>query len=158
MSYREHHITNWGIARNLIGPTGQATAEGQAEKTQEELDELKASIAKRDRDGIRDDIGDIYVTIVLQAAHWGLTMDECIDQAWNEIKNRTGMMLQGKFVKQANLDSLSRVGFQSYQGRLSMQTSSADERDAAISAANANGLTPKSHWLNELKAWEVSVP
>lgn len=157
MSYREHHITNWGIARNLIGPTGQATAEGQAEKTQEELDELKASIAKQDRDGIRDDIGDIYVTIVLQAAHWGLTMDECIDQAWNEIKDRTGMMLQGKFVKQANLDALYRAGFNAYQGRLSMQTQKPDERDAAISAANANGLKPQSHWFNELKAWKVSV-
>src|SRR5690554_3246568 len=120
MSYKEHHIINWGIARNLIGPTGQATPEGQAEKTQEELDEMKASIAKQDRDGIRDDIGDLYVTLVMQAAMWNLSMDECIDKAWDEIKNRKGMMIQGKFVKESNLEALKRAGFDSYQGRLSM--------------------------------------
>lgn len=157
MSYREHHIINWGIARNLIGPTGQATPEGQAEKTQEELDELKASIAKRDRDGIRDDIGDLYVTIVMQAAMWGLSMDECIDKAWDEIKDRKGMLLQGKFVKQDNLDALHRAGFKAYDGRLSMSANTADDRDAAISAVNAQGLKPVSQWLNELKVWEVSV-
>ena len=157
MSYREQDIINWGTERNLIGPTGQATPEGQAEKTQEELNELKSSIEKRDRDGIRDDIGDIYVTIAMQTAMWNLSMDECIDKAWSEIKDRNGMMLQGKFVKQENLDALYRAGFSAYHGRMSASCKTTDERDAAISAANAQGLKPKSEWMNVLKVWEVSV-
>lgn len=157
MTYREQDIKDWATARNLIGPTGQATAEGQAEKTQEELDELKASIAKQDRDSIRDDVGDIYVTICIQAAMWGLTMEECIEKAWDDIKDRQGMMLQGKFVKQANLDIMTRAGFNCYQGRLSISAKTADERDSAISAANAAGLRPTSEWFSELQVWEVSV-
>lgn len=97
--HRETDITNWGIARNLIGPTGEATKHGQATKTLEELTELFDAINKGDIDLARDAIGDVYVTLVMQAQMWGLSMTECVDQAWDQIKDRKGRMISGMFQK-----------------------------------------------------------
>lgn len=101
MSYREQDIIQWGIDRNLIGTTGQATRIGQQAKTEEEVAELSDAIARDDIDEARDAIGDIYVTLVMQAQMWGLSMTECIDAAWDEIKDRKGRMVNGVFVKEA---------------------------------------------------------
>jgi hypothetical protein len=107
MIHREQDIINWGIARNLIGPTGQATKDGQNKKTREEVEELQTAInsekiGTRSIDGARDAIGDIIVTLVMQAQMWGLTITECLDAAWDEIKDRKGRMVDGIFVKESN--------------------------------------------------------
>lgn len=101
MTYREQDIIQWGIARNLIGPTGEATRIGQQAKTEEECAELADAIARDDIDEARDAIGDVYVTLVMQAQMWGLSMEECIDQAWSQIKDRKGRMQNGVFVKES---------------------------------------------------------
>lgn len=103
LTYREHDIVQWGIARNLIGPTGEATRVGQQAKTEEEVRELADAIAADDREAAKDAIGDVYVTLVMQAQMWGLTMTECIEAAWNQIKDRKGRMINGVFVKEADL-------------------------------------------------------
>lgn len=102
MSYREHDIIAWGTARNLIGPTGEATRVGQQAKTEEEVQELADAIAADDLDAARDAIGDVYVTLVMQAQMWGLSMTECIEAAWNEIKDRKGRMQGGIFIKEGD--------------------------------------------------------
>ena len=157
MSYLEQEIIQWGTDRNLIGPTGQASPESQLKKLREEVDEIAIEIEKRDRDALKLEIGDAYVVLCQLSALWGLTMDECIEGAWQKIKDRKGCMIQGMYVKQENLDRLTAAGFDVFKGRLSKRCKSADERDAAISVANANGLKPASQWFSELKAWEVSV-
>jgi len=121
MIYREQDIIQWGIDRNLIGPTGEATCLGQQKKTEEEVAELRAAIegaeghasgvmhgtidAKSDhrkfKEEAKDAIGDIIVTLVMQAQMWDLTMEECIEAAWQEIKDRKGRMTGGVFVKEA---------------------------------------------------------
>jgi hypothetical protein len=35
----------------------------------------------------------------MQAEAWNLTMDECVQAAYDVIKRRTGKMVDGKFVK-----------------------------------------------------------
>lgn len=107
--HREREIIEWGIARNLIGPTGEATKEGQQKKTEEEVQELHDAILLNgfpelnidSRRMAKDAIGDIIVTLVMQAQMWGLTIEECIEAAWQEIKDRTGRMQNGVFVKDA---------------------------------------------------------
>ena len=101
MSYREKDIIQWGIDRNLIGTTGKATKYGQIKKTVEETEELITAIDKNNIYEARDAIGDVYVTLVMQAQMWGLSMDECIDQAWSQIKDRKGRMINGVFVKES---------------------------------------------------------
>ena len=100
MIHREQDIINWGIARNILGPTGEGTKNRQWDKTYEELTELHHAILKNDHHEARDAIGDIVVTLIMQAQMWGLTMEECIEQAWNQIKDRKGRMVNGVFVKE----------------------------------------------------------
>ena len=99
-AYKEQEIICWGFDRNLIGPTGEATMIGQYRKTHEEVGEILEGIELCDIGMIKDAIGDTYVTLVLQAEMWGLTMAECIDAAWDEIKDRKGRMQNGVFVKE----------------------------------------------------------
>lgn len=98
--YREADIIQWGIDRNLIGPTGEATKYGQFCKTLEEATELIDGINKNDCEMVKDAIGDVFVTLVMQAQMWGLSMAECIETAWNVIKDRKGRMVGGVFVKE----------------------------------------------------------
>lgn len=48
---------------------------------------------------IKDAIGDIFVTLVIQSEMHGFSLNECVAKAWNEIKNRKGQMIDGQFVK-----------------------------------------------------------
>ena len=80
-TYREKDIVQWGIDRNLIGPTGEATPQGQHRKTLEEFGELKDALAANDEPGIIDGIGDTYVTLVMQAHMHGATMTGCSNLA-----------------------------------------------------------------------------
>lgn len=103
MIHREADIINWGIARNIIGQNSLSSREGQHKKTREEVLELECAIDDDDLAAARDAIGDIIVTLVLQAQMWGLTITECLDAAWDEIKDRKGKMVDGIFVKESNV-------------------------------------------------------
>lgn len=98
--HRESDIIQWATDRNLIGPTGEATKHGQVCKTFEEVAELLDAINKGDEVAARDAIGDVYVTLCIQAAMWGMNMTECAEAAWLEIKDRKGRMQGGVFVKE----------------------------------------------------------
>lgn len=155
MIHREQDIIDWATARNIIGPNGQATKDAQAEKTGSELSELFLAIENDSRDEAKDAIGDIYVTIAIQAAMWGLTMEECIEQAWDDIKDRTGMMIHGKFVKQHDLDILQRAGFSILSGKVCGTATTVSQRDHLISAANCVELRPNSEFVGG--CWVVTV-
>jgi NTP pyrophosphatase (non-canonical NTP hydrolase) len=101
MLHRETDIVMWAQARNIIGPTGQATRESQAKKTMDEVVELMVAIGMHDTAAARDAIGDIIVTLVIQAQMWNLHIDECVEAAWQQIKDRKGRMVNGVFVKEA---------------------------------------------------------
>ena len=48
---------------------------------------------------IIDGIGDCAVTLILAADMADCTFEECLARAYNEIKDRTGTMTGGQFVK-----------------------------------------------------------
>jgi NTP pyrophosphatase (non-canonical NTP hydrolase) len=102
-------IIEWAEARNIIKG---ARPIKQAYKTLEECGELIAAITvkemttepcKQDDAEIADAIGDIIVTLCIQAEMQGLDIVECLQGAYNEIKDRRGKMVGGKFVKEADL-------------------------------------------------------
>lgn len=91
-------ITQWHHDRNLI--------EGSDDKTQfakliSEAGELATSIAKGK--DCRDDIGDMMVVLINIAERNGYTIEECLEQAYNDIKDRKGRMINGTFVKESDL-------------------------------------------------------
>jgi NTP pyrophosphatase (non-canonical NTP hydrolase) len=91
-------ITRWHHARNLVeGSTDQA----QFVKLIEEAGELAGSIA-RGKD-IRDDIGDMIVVLINIAERNNVTLSQCLNVAWHDIKDRRGQMVDGVFVKEADI-------------------------------------------------------
>jgi NTP pyrophosphatase (non-canonical NTP hydrolase) len=98
---REQEIVRWAIDRGIFDPEHGSSNKRQADKTQEELDELFEAILKGDIDLARDAIGDIIVTLVLQCQFWNLSIDECVEAAYQEIKDRRGQMVNGFFVKES---------------------------------------------------------
>jgi uncharacterized protein YabN with tetrapyrrole methylase and pyrophosphatase domain len=98
----EEKIIDWGIAKGILNDANvfdQSWQIAQANKTQEEVDELFDAIGKEDKDEAIDAIGDVFVTLVMQASLWGVSIEECIEQAYNTIIKRTGKIVDGQFVK-----------------------------------------------------------
>ena len=87
-------IKQWHYDRNLIDGS---TDKQQFMKLHEEVGELCESIGNGT--DIRDDVGDIMVVLINMATRNDLTMEECLEVAYNDIKHRTGKMVDGVFVK-----------------------------------------------------------
>lgn len=92
-------IAQWGYERNIIQA---GTPKDQFVKLMSEIGELADHIAKSDREGIRDDIGDCMVVLTMIAYQNGLSVYECLEQAYNDIKDRKGILYQGVFVKESD--------------------------------------------------------
>ena len=68
-------------------------------KLMEEAGEVGRAILKDDTLEIQDGIGDMVVVLTNLAELSGLTIEECIDSAYDTIANRKGKMINGTFVK-----------------------------------------------------------
>jgi len=100
MSYAnvEMKVIQWGEARQIVQ---NSTAFAQATKTQEELNELFEAIESDDREAMKDAYGDILVTLIMGCACADLDLVECLEGAYEEIKNRKGYLSkEGLFIKQ----------------------------------------------------------
>lgn len=100
-------ITEWAHARNLIDGSDSFR---QLAKLTEEMGELAGGIAKQRPDVIADSIGDCAVVLTILAAQNGLTINDCIQQAYDEIKDRKGRMIDGVFIKEGDLPSDQNTG------------------------------------------------
>jgi len=89
-------IEQWAEEKGILS---KATPLTQAIKTQEEVNELYRAILDDNRDEIKDAIGDIMVTLIIQCKMQGMDLQDCLESAYNVIKNRTGKMVDGVFVK-----------------------------------------------------------
>jgi len=85
----DNGIDIWFYERGI---TTNGTALGQAIKTLEETTELLEGINKGDDREIRDAIGDVYVTLRGVCNVLDIEFLECVDQAYNEIKDRRGTL------------------------------------------------------------------
>lgn len=92
----ENLIRQWGHDRNLIAGN---TVDRQFTKTWEEVLEIKEAIAAENDFELADAIGDTVVTLVLLAAIKDWTLQQCVQQAYDTIKNRTGKTIGGVFIK-----------------------------------------------------------
>ena len=66
----------------------------------QEAGELSDNICKGK--DVSDDIGDMIVVLINIAERNNLSLSQCLEQAWNDIKNRKGRMVDGVFVKEAD--------------------------------------------------------
>lgn len=93
-------ISKWAHERNII--LG-ATPQSQFVKLIEEIGELAEGIAKNKHAAVIDGIGDAVVVLTILAQQFGVSIEDCIETAWNEIKDRKGKMVNGTFIKESDL-------------------------------------------------------
>jgi NTP pyrophosphatase (non-canonical NTP hydrolase) len=89
-------IRKWAEDRGLYlhGDTKTQTL-----KLIEEAGEICRAVLKGNQDDVIDGIGDCVVVLTNLAELHGVTIEQCIDMAYDEIKNRTGKMDNGTFKK-----------------------------------------------------------
>lgn len=88
-------FTQWGLDRSII-QNGNELAQGL--KLVSEMGELTDNLAKGRC--IKDDIGDCMVVLNMLANMTGVKIEDCLAQAWGDIKDRKGYMNEhGVFIK-----------------------------------------------------------
>lgn len=96
----EMDVIRWSEARGII-PNSNSLA--QWNKADEEMNELLTAIVNRDRAGIIDGVGDVLVCLINVCALEDLDMTQCLEAAYQEIKDRRGTLgKDGIFRKEAN--------------------------------------------------------
>ena len=90
-------IRDWAQERGLYDKGDVKT---QFAKLVEEVGELAQGILKDREEEVVDAIGDLVVVLTNLSHLAGLRIEDCIDSAYNEIKNRKGEMKGGTFVKE----------------------------------------------------------
>jgi len=88
-------IEQWHEDRNLIEGS---TDKDQVLKLVQELGELSDSVCK-EKD-MRDDLGDMLVVMINIMKRNNITIEECLQKAYDDIKDRKGRMVDGIFVKE----------------------------------------------------------
>lgn len=92
-----NNVLEWSSSKNLFTASDQKT---QMLKCVSEIGELADNVAKS-RD-IKDDIGDVLVTLINVARFDGLDIQECLEHAYEEIKDRKGKFINGTFIKEGD--------------------------------------------------------
>ena len=93
-------VTIWADEKQLLKPENSLK---QFTKVVEEVGEVAAALAREDKDELKDGIGDVVVTLIILAEQQGLSLGECLEAAYNEIKNRKGKTINGTFIKESDL-------------------------------------------------------
>ena len=88
-------IEQWHEDRNLIAGS---TDKDQVLKLVQELGELSDSVCK-EKD-MKDDLGDMLVVMINIMKRNNITIEECLQKAYDDIKDRKGRMVDGIFVKE----------------------------------------------------------
>ena len=92
---------NWHKDRNLIDGSDDKS---QVLKLLQELGELSDSVCKGE--DIKDDIGDMLVVMINICMRNNTSLNECLQCAYEDIKDRKGKMVDGVFIKDKDLELL----------------------------------------------------
>jgi len=92
----EHNILQWAFDRDILSPDNDRN---QLLKAFEELGETARAELKNQPEAIKDGIGDTIVTLIIYATQNGFNITQCLEAAYNEIKDRKGTTVNGTFIK-----------------------------------------------------------
>lgn len=92
-------VEAWAKIRGL----DKSNSDKQMIKLMEEVGELGEAHNKGWKDKQIDSLGDIFVVLTVYALQNGLSLEDCIAEAYNTIKDREGKMVDGVFVKDEDL-------------------------------------------------------
>ena len=89
-------VEEWAQEKGIMY---KANPMAQALKTLEECTELCTAINNKDREEIIDAMGDIMVTLVIQAKIQNVSLESCLETAYKVISKQRGRMINGTFIK-----------------------------------------------------------
>lgn len=93
----ELDIIRWAEARQIIP---NSTAQAQLLKAVSEMGELADATLKKQMPAITDGVGDVMVCLIIYCALLDINLVDCMEWAYEEIKDRKGTLLEnGVFVK-----------------------------------------------------------
>jgi len=96
----EMKIIQWAEARKIIP---NSTPEVQLLKAISEMGELADATIKNDQEAIVDAVGDVMVCLINYCALQNINLVDCMEVAYDQIKNRRGTLLpNGVFKKDSN--------------------------------------------------------
>lgn len=100
-----NQVEQWSVNKGL----DKADSTKQFLKVVEETGEVAAALARGDKLALIDGIGDVVVTLIILGQQNGLELQDCLQYAYDEIKGRKGKMVDGVFVKEADLKQLDEA-------------------------------------------------
>tara|TARA_R100001510_G_C7656742_1_gene217092 strand:+ start:1785 stop:2078 length:294 start_codon:yes stop_codon:yes gene_type:complete len=89
-------IRIWAKKKGILE---KGDAKTQYVKLQEESGELAKALLNNNQEEVIDSIGDIVVVLTNLAELRNVKIENCIQSAYDEIKNREGKMINGTFIK-----------------------------------------------------------
>lgn len=92
-------VEDWSRDKGL----NTAESSKQMLKVIEEVGEVASALARQNEYDLRDGIGDVMVTLIILAQQNDMDIYECLNQAYSEIADRKGKMVDGVFVKESDL-------------------------------------------------------
>ncbi len=98
-------VEQWAKDKGL----DQADPKAQFLKVAEEFGEIASAMARSNDELFKDSVGDVIVTLIILSMQKGTNVQECLEMAYNEIKGRTGKMVDGVFVKSSDLEDSYEV-------------------------------------------------
>lgn len=89
-------VREWGRNKNLKDPIMQSC------KVTEEIGEINHEITRNrfHSDELKDALGDSIVTLIILADILGYDLVDCLEAAYNVIKDRRGKTINGSFVRE----------------------------------------------------------
>jgi NTP pyrophosphatase (non-canonical NTP hydrolase) len=93
-------VEQWAADKGINKPEN---ATKQMLKVMEEVGETAGALAKNNTAELKDGIGDSFVTLIILAQQCGFSAEECLQAAYDVIKNRTGKTVNGVFIKDGNV-------------------------------------------------------
>lgn len=90
-----YDVVVWGRSKKINDPVMQFA------KMNEEVGELAHELtrARFHNDAVEDALGDIFVTLIILADILGYDLHDCLHEAYETIKNRSGHTSHGSFIK-----------------------------------------------------------
>ena len=88
----QEKVLGWAFTRGIMQ---HSNPRSQLLKAVSELGELCDAEVKGEHNKVIDGIGDTLVCLIIYAEMNGVDLTICLNEAYNEIKDRTGRMVEG---------------------------------------------------------------
>ena len=97
-------VIDWADERGLLD-SDDDSIKSQVLKLGSEYGELADSVAKNGGEDCHDTIdaiGDMLVVMIILCDKMGISIESCLESAYNEIKDRKGKLVNGTFIKEGD--------------------------------------------------------